>query len=67
MWVLSNINAKHPTLNIHRNPASWWGRIFKNQIKLYPFDKYNIKKTEQEAQYIADRLGIKFYDVYVDE
>lgn len=67
MWVLSNINAKHPTLNIHRNPTSWWGRIFKNQIKLYPVDKYNIKKAEPEAQDIADRLGIKFHDIYTNE
>lgn len=67
MWVLSNINAKHPTLNIHRNPTSRWGRIFKNQIKLYPVDKHYIEKIEQETQYIADRLGIKFHDVYTNE
>lgn len=64
MLVLNPINAKHPTLNIYRNPSYFFGRLFKNKIKLYTITKDNIEESKKEAQKISEMFGVVFKDVY---
>jgi len=63
---LSRTQAKHPTLNIYRNPSNVLFRLFKNKIKLKVPDKKDLSDCVVLAREISEKLEIRFMDNYTE-
>lgn len=56
------INPK-PSLNIYRR-SIFWGRLFKNKIKLNVVTRQNFEEMKKTARTISETFGIRFIDDY---